>query len=230
LATASWNDLAESERKTQRCGLAEKLAADVAVASNLIHSQWTEGDSPFRTEFLNEDSQGENFQLITDGIFYLETFTKSQKLTIPLGLDDKCSSVTCPGLVESPYSETSLRNVRTNAAEFLRIFNGGSGLGFDDLINQEGFTDITLRFQNQLSDVDDKFAQISGSLNDQLALVEADASDPACLNAFANPSDESIIDACSLAGLLKRVTDDLKIEFVTIVGVAIPGRVQSDND
>jgi len=52
-----------------------------------------------------------------------------------------------------------------------------------------------LRFQNQLSDVDDKFAQISGSLNDQLALVEADASDPACLNAFANPSDESIIDA-----------------------------------
>jgi predicted lipoprotein len=230
LATAPWNDLTESERKTQRCGLAKKLAADVAVASNLIHSQWTEGDSPFRAEFLSEDSQGENFQLITDGIFYLETFTKSQKLTIPLGLDEKCSSVTCSGLVESPYSETSLRNVRTNAAEFLRIFNGGSGLGFDDLINQEGFTGITLRFQNQLSDVDDSVAQISGSLNDQLALVEADASDPACLNAFANPSDESIIDACSLAGLLKRVTDDLKIEFVTIVGVAIPGRVQSDND
>ncbi len=229
-ATASWNDLTESDRKTQRCGLAEKLAADVAVASNLIHSQWTEGDSPFRTEFLNEDSQGENFQLITDGIFYLETFTKSQKLTIPLSLDDKCSSVTCPGLVESPYSETSLRNVRTNAAEFLRIFNGGSGLGFDDLINQEGFTDITLRFQNQLSDVEDRVAQISGSLNDQLALVEADPSDPACLNAFANPGDESTIGACSLAGLLKRVTDDLKIEFVTIVGVAIPGRVQSDND
>jgi predicted lipoprotein len=230
LATAPWNDLTESERKTQRCGLAKKLAADVAVASNLIHSQWTEGDSPFRAEFLSEDSQGENFQLITDGIFYLETFTKSQKLTIPLGLDDKCSSVTCPGLVESPYSETSLRNVRTNAAEFLRIFNGGSGLGFDDLINQEGFTGITLRFQNQLSDVDDSVAQISGSLNDQLALVEADPSDPACLNAFANPGDESTIGACSLAGLLKRVTDDLKIEFVTIVGVAIPGRVQSDND
>jgi hypothetical protein len=78
--------------------------------------------------------------------------------------------------------------------------------------------------------VDDRVAQISGSLNDQLALVEADPSDPACLNAFANPSDESTIGACSLAGLLKRVTDDLKIEFVTIVGVAIPGRVQSDND
>tara|TARA_B110000046_G_C13013581_1_gene407762 strand:+ start:652 stop:1944 length:1293 start_codon:yes stop_codon:yes gene_type:complete len=229
-ATATWNDLTESEQKNKRCILAEKLAVDVAVASNVIHSQWTQGDTPFRTEFLSEDSQGENFQLITDGIFYLETFTKSQKLTIPLGIDDKCSSVTCPGLVESPYSETSLRNVRTNAAEFLRIFNGGSGVGFDDLINEEGFTDITLRFQNQLSDVDNRFSQISDSLNDQLTLVEADPSDPACLNAFANPSDESTVGACSLAGLLKLVTDDLKIEFVTIVGVAIPGRVQSDND
>jgi uncharacterized protein len=229
-ATTTWNDLAESDRKAQRCELAEKLASDVAVASNLIYGQWTEGETPYRAEFLNEDSQGENFQLITDGIFYLETFTKSQKLTIPLGLDDKCSSLTCPSLIESPYSKTSLRNIRTNAAEFLTIFNGGEGLGFDDLINNEDFAEITSRFQGQLSLVDSKIAGMSGTLSDQLTLVEADANDPACINAFANPDDESAIPVCSLAGSLKRVTDDLKIEFVTIVGVAIPGRVQSDND
>lgn len=228
--TADWNDQPEPQRKQQRCMLAEKLATDVADASGLIHDDWTESDAPFRTEFLNPESLGDNFQLITDGMFYLETFTKSQKLAIPLGLDDKCSSLTCPDLVESPYSQSTLRNVRTNAAEFLRIFNGGTGLGFDDLINQEDFAYITQRFQNQLNDVDSRVAQISGSLNDQIALVEADADDPTCINSFANPDDESAIDACSLTGLLKRVTDDLKIEFVTIVGVAIPGRVQSDND
>jgi hypothetical protein len=29
---------------------------------------------------------------------------------------------------------------------------------------------------------------------------------------------------------VKRVTDDLKIDFVTIIEVSIPGNVQSDND
>jgi len=228
--TANWNDLPEFDRKTQRCELAVKLAEDIAVASSLIHSQWIEGDNAYREEFLLEESLGENFQLITDGMFYLETFTKSQKLMTPLGLNDKCGSPTCPSLVESPYSESSLRNIQTNSAEFLRIFNGGDGLGFDDLMNDKEFAEITLRFQNQLSAVDSKINQIADSLNDQIVIVEADANDPTCVNAFANPEQESSLGACSLAGLLKRVTDDLKIEFVTIVGVAIPGRVQSDND
>lgn len=229
-STASWNDLTEASRKIKRCGLAHKLAVDVAVASNLIHDKWTEAAAPFRAEFLDKESQGENFQLITDGMFYLETFTKSRKLTIPLGIDDKCSSVTCDSLIESPYSLTSLRNIRTNVGEFVRIFNGGEGLGFDDLIDEADFKEITLRFQDQLSAVDSKLLEMSGSLTDQLALVEAAGNDPVCVNSFANPDGESSIDACSLAGLLKRVTDDLKIDFVAVVGVAIPGRVQSDND
>ena len=229
-STASWGGLTEASRKIKRCGLARKLAMDVAVASNLIHDKWTEAAAPFRADFLNKESQGENFQLITDGMFYLETFTKSRKLTIPLGIDDKCSSVTCASLIESPYSLASLRNIRTNVAEFLRIFNGGDGLGFDDLIDAEDFEAITRRFQTQLSAVDSKLIQMSGSLSDHVALVERAGNDPACVNAFANPDGASSIDACSLAGLLKRVTDDLKIDFVAVVGVAIPGRVQSDND
>jgi hypothetical protein len=47
---------------------------------------------------------------------------------------------------------------------------------------------------------------------------------------MANPEDPSSLDACSITGLLKRITDDLKIDFVTIVNVPVPGRVQSDND
>ena len=149
---------------------------------------------------------------------------------IPLGLDDKCSSSTCPNLIESPYIERSLRNIQINANEFLRIFNGGDGVGFDDLINDEGYADITVRFQTQLNDVNNSIEGMTRSLSDQVALAEADTTEQVCINAFANPEQDSEIAACSLAGLLKKVTDDLKIEFVTIVGVAIPGRVQSDND
>ena len=228
--TANWNDLTETERKTQRCNLAMTLAEDISAASNLIAEQWTEGTSPYRDEFLAEESLGENFQMLTDAMFYIETYTKSQKLAIPLGINNKCSSTTCPGLIESPYSENSLRNIQVNTTEFLKMFNGDTGIGFDDLIVDEGFADIALRFQNQLADVNNQINQISGSLVDHVALVEADLSNQACVNGYANPDTESTIEACNLAGLLKRVTDDFKIEFVTIVGVALPDRVQSDND
>jgi hypothetical protein len=50
------------------------------------------------------------------------------------------------------------------------------------------------------------------------------------VNAAAAPDVESDLVGCRLVGLLKRVSDDLKIDFVTIVGVSIPDGVQSDND
>lgn len=229
-ATSGWNELSNSARKTQRCSLSLRLAEDIAVASTLIHDAWTSEAESFRSEFLDPTQLGDNFQLMTDALFYIETFSKSQKLTIPLGIDDKCSSLTCSELIESPFSGASLRNLAINANEFLTIFNGGEGLGFDDLIIDEGFADIAQRFQTQLADVNERMSGSPNSLVDQIEMIESAGADTDCINAFANPSVQSSYSACSAAGLLKKVTDDLKIEFVTIVGVAIPGRVQSDND
>ena len=230
LAADDWSNLSDSSRKTQRCNYAVKLANDVADASQEIYDQWTLGDSPYRTEFLSESSLGDNFQLVTDALFYLETFTKSGKLAIPLGINPKCSAMTCPDLVESPFSQSSLRNIKTNTQEFLRIFNGGSSVGFDDLIDNEGFASIANRFKTQSKDVIDFIDTINLSLTDQIASIQSIDDETTCTNSEANPDDDSVLDACSLAGLLKKITDDLKIEFVSIVNVPVPGRVQSDND
>ena len=207
-----------------------ELAGDVAYASQSIYDEWTDADSPYRTEFLAEGSRNENFQQITDALFYIESYTKSGKLAIPLGLDPKCSSMTCANLVESSYSETSLRNIKVNTQEFLRIFNGGQGVGFDDLIADAGFADIANRFKNQSADVISKVDEIQTSLSTQLATILTANEEATCINAQANPDDESVLDVCSLAGLIKRITDDLKIDFVAVVNVPVPGRVQSDND
>lgn len=228
--TSTWNDLSESLRKVQRCDLALELAKDVAVASQSIYQQWTEDESPYRTEFLDETSLGDNFQLITDALFYIETFTKSSKLAIPLGLDPKCSAITCPNLVESPYSKTSLRNIKVNTEEFLRVFNGAEGIGFDDLIVEAGFVDTANRFKNQSAQVISRLASTNTSLIDQVSSIATSDDETNCTNSMANPEDPSSLDACSITGLLKRITDDLKIDFVTIVNVPVPGRVQSDND
>ena len=230
LTTSDWNALSETERKTQRCNLALVLAGDVADSSQLIHEEWTDVDSPYRAEFLTEGSRNENFQQITDALFYIESYTKSGKLGIPLGIDPKCSGITCPNLVESPYSESSLRNIKVNTQEFLRIFNGVSGVGFDDLIADAGHADIANQFKSQSADVITRIDQIETSLSAQLATILTSNDETICMNAFANPDDESDLDACSLTGLLKRITDDLKIDFVAIVNVPVPGRVQSDND
>lgn len=236
LADDDWSNLSDSERKTQRCNYALKLANDVADASQAIYDQWTLGESPYRTEFLSESNRGDNFQLITDALFYLETFTKSQKLAIPLGINPKCSAMTCPDLVESPYSQSSLRNIKTNTQEFLRIFNGGDGIGFDDLIEDAGYTDtlnepgVATLIKTQSKDVIDFIDTINVPLTDQIASIQSIDDETNCTNSEANPKDDSALDACSLAGLIKKITDDLKIEFVAIVNVPVPGRVQSDND
>ena len=51
------------------------------------------------------------------------------------------------------------------------------------------------------------------------------------MNAAANPDVASeVLPACTLYGLIKRVVDDMKIDFVTILNVNLPGGTRADND
>ena len=69
------------------------------------------------------------------------------------------------------------------------------------------------------------------SIYDQATAINDATTDGACTNAYSAPDPVTAgYSACSIAGLLKRVTDLLKIDFVTIVNVNLPGSVQSDND
>ena len=52
----------------------------------------------------------------------------------------------------------------------------------------------------------------------------------ACTNSFANPDSSSGPEICSLAGLMKKVTDDMKIEFALYLDVDLPEGAQGDND
>jgi hypothetical protein len=44
-----------------------------SLASDLILDQWTEGDTAYRSEFLAEENLGDNVQMVSDGLFYIET-------------------------------------------------------------------------------------------------------------------------------------------------------------
>ena len=164
----------------------------------------------------------------------MDTLVKDLKLGIPAGIHDGCSDHACPERVESRFARNSLANVRANVAVFLDLFNGGEdGSGFDDLIDHEGHSDVSDRFQANADEVIEAIDDATDALYDELIAIDTNSEAAACMNAFAEPDSGESGDGlagCRITGLLKRITDDLKIDFVTIVDVDIPGSAQTDND
>ncbi|MDA8682025.1 DUF5011 domain-containing protein [Porticoccaceae bacterium] len=228
-AVADWNALSAVDRKAQRCVLAELIAEDVAVNAEQIHSDW----GSYRESFLNPDEIGTTFELMTDGLFYFEKHTKSAKLNGPLGIDAVCpdDKLTCPEYIESPYSETSLENIKVNAEQFIEIFS----TGLDELADETAPGSWSNTFKELINDVIDRINTIQASnpddsLSDQVASITSTNDMAACESAFGSPDTESELPICSLGGLVKRVTDDLKIEFITYLGVDLPEGAGGDTD
>ena len=199
-------------------------------AAEQIQAAWSATGSNFIAEFTAEGTSGEYLQETTDALFYIEVGGKDKKLAIPLGLRT-CTNNSCPETVESKHSKNSLQNIRDNAVSFLEIFEGGTGRGFDDVISEAGFAEVNTSMRTAVTDVIAAIDSIGTPLYDQALSIDSSAEATACTNAFSNPGTMDVdLPACTLNGLMKRITDLMKIDFVTIVGVNLPSGVQSDND
>ena len=231
-APAGWNDLTEVNRKSQRCEYAVVLANDIDAAADGIVDSWSVDGSNYLAEFTGEDSAGEKLQELTDAIIvHMDKEAKDRKVGIPTGVKEECTNLSCPDKVERPYVQTSLAGVKANLQGFIDVINGGDGRGFDDLFADEGYgstsDDMLTKAQVAIDNID----AATKSLFTQASAIDDASKREACTNAFVS-HDETYEDysACALTGLLKDVTDILKIDFVTIVEVNLPGRVQADND
>ena len=228
-AVSDWNLISVEERKVQRCALSQLIAEDVAVNASQIHGDWSE----YRDSFLNPDEIGTTFELMTDGLFYFEKYTKSAKLNGPIGIDALCPAdqLTCPEFIESPYSETSLENIKINAEQLIAIFASG----LDELADEAASGSWSDSFKALITDVINMTSAIqasepSESLKHRVANIASDNDSAACESTFGSPTTESEFVICNLGGLVKRVTDDLKIEFVTYLGVDLPEGSGGDTD
>ncbi len=230
-ATAQWNALDERTRAAQRCQAAQLIAGDMSAASATLFDKWAPTAQDYRAVFLSEERVGESLQETTDAMFYLEEGAKDAKLGNPLGIVVACSALTCPEQIESPYSVASLDNIITNVKAFRRIFISNDKTGFDAHLTAEGFPEVAERFINNLQASIAYAESIEQSVTEQVAAIATESEETACSNAFANPDSPSEqFPLCTLYGMLKTIVDDLKIDFVTIVNVSIPGGSQSDND
>jgi predicted lipoprotein len=230
--TSDWDALSTEEQKTQRCTYASKLATDVAAAASAVLTSWQASGNDYRATFVSEGNAGASLQALTDVIIvHMDKEAKDRKVGIPTGVKEECSSFSCASLVEFPYTETSSAAIKNNLQGFRSVFTAGDGKGLDDLITERGYADVTASL---LEKTDAALANIDAatvSIFDQATAINDSATETQCTNSYVSPDTQSInYSACALTGLMKRITDVLKIEFVTVLEVNLPGSVQSDND
>ncbi|RNL59698.1 imelysin family protein [Zhongshania marina] len=228
--TTDWNTRPEIERKQLRCAYAQTLAGDINAAAQRVVKAWLIDADNYRSEFINPSSLDTNLKALSDALFYLDTETKDTKLGIPLGINATCSQPSCPEVIESPYAEYSLNNIAQNLRSFLNLLQGGSGLGFDDIIAQAGVAEVTELMRQNTEAAIGEINAMSTSLRQQAEGISNEDAAQTCLTAANTPDSQRSIPACNLYGYLRRVTDTLKVGFVAAVDVDLPDRAQSDND
>ena len=233
--TATWNDRTELDRKHLRCDYAQILVNDIVSAAEEINLAW----GSFRSDFVASENVSSTLEALSDALFYLEKDVKDGKLGAVLGIkDDACAELACPSQAESRYSRSSLENIRDNLAVFVALYNGSDGegvegMGFDDLIADKSMASVNTAFNQEakaaLELIDNMLATNKTLSADAQAIVDS-GSDTACANSAANPESTQTVPSCSLHGLLKKLSDRLRTDFITIVGVDLPDRAQSDAD
>jgi predicted lipoprotein len=211
-AEGTWAALGEAEIDRRRAAYAAALAAHVLAEVDRLIGLWEVG---FDDELANAGntstvygSADEALDAIYRAIFYIEASVKDMKLAKPLGLLD-CAAASCPEAVESRWARHSIENVRANLDGFERMFWGGAGAGFDDLL-----FDV---------DADEVEAEVRAAL------------DGARAAAGALPSLEAAVEGDVASGLavhtaVRGLTDLLKDRVPAYLSVVIPAESAGDAD
>lgn len=219
-AQGTWAALGTPELAARKARYAAAAAALVRDKAHELRAAWDPAGANFHGE-LAQAGKGSAayasaqvaFNAVSDAIFYVEDEVKDVKLGRPLGVSD-CAAASCPEAVESPYALASKTAVRQNLVGFQKLLVGCGGeaeLGFDDLLVAAGATALAADMRADMA----------------AALAAVDAIPQADLGA-ALREDPARVRA--LYDAVKKLSDDLKSEFVTVLDLELPRKVEGDND
>lgn len=222
-----WNGLDDAERREARCVYAQHAAADLSSQAQTLVNQWDGTEDDFLAELTNPGSSGSRYDsveeavnAVSDALFYVEKQTKDIKLAVPLGLkSNDCGGDPCPADVESVWSNTSKENIRNNFVGLQRMYLGNDSgaspaLGFDDYLSSAGDDNVSSMMANN---IDAAVASVSddvmpGTLAENLETQEG----------------VGLVDSAHDAA--KTVTDQLKNDFLQVLGLSIPDSAAGDGD
>ncbi len=217
----TWAALGGAEIGKRKLAYARVLSADVAVRAQTLAALWDPARGNFVAALANAGpgkvftSQQAAFNSVSNAFFYIDDFTKSMKVGKPTGLVPGCAAPPCLTDVESPWAKRSKDHLRSNLDGFDRLLRGcgpdGSGLGWDDLLVAVGDEALVKK------------------------LTAALAAARAALDALKEPSFEEDLQK-NPAGVkaffdaLRGIVPLLKTEFISVLDLELPKRVEGDND
>ncbi len=242
IETQNWNNRSEQERKTARCNYAKIVTSDIANnAQQLLNSWLADGDN-YREKLLNSggeqgafDSQDAALNALSDALFHIESNVKDTKIAIPTGISTECDAINCPEDIESFQSDNSLQNIKNNLIGFRSIFTGSADtsstvFSFDDLLFTKNFPEISTQILEDVDSLIELINNIDGSFVSNINSINSTETETECTNASSNPDTASNLFSCQIHGKLKRINDQLKGDFLTVISLQLPSRVEGDND
>ncbi|MBK6689853.1 MAG: imelysin family protein [Deltaproteobacteria bacterium] len=197
------------------------LARHVAQKAQQIVDLWV-GEAGFGRQLAKAGQAGSPFRTaqaavdeVFAAMFYLDLEAKDRKMATPAGLSTSCPTPTCPEALESPWSKAAKDNLVANLQMFERLYLGNSpeaaaAPGFDDFLIARGAPELA--------------AQIQADTTDALARVGAL---PGTMDQALTQDRNQVIEAYEA---VKKVTDDLKTQFVTVLNLRVPDEGAGDND
>jgi len=221
----TWQALSVDERTARRAEYVAVLAADLTVHSRSLVQRWEPTGGNFLGAFVDAGRGSKVYasvdvaiNAVADALFYLEARTKDRKLGGPLGLgaNPQCTTPPCGELLEARVSARSREHVRANLVALQKLVIGcdeaREGTGFDDYLT----------------------ALSAGTVADELrediaaAIAAVDGLPHASLEEAAAKRDVESLRAVYLS--IKRVTDTLRTDFLSVLHLELPTPVTGDTD
>ncbi len=218
-ADGTWAALDAATLAGRRAAFAQRLAAHVDETAQALVSAW----SPTGGDFAGQLGEAQGFDgvqagldQVAWGLFYLDRQLKDVKIAFPAGIDPSCPTDQCPEAVEFPDAPgLSLAALRANLVGFRALFEGHlpgapEQLGLDDLLADEGATDLVVELRAAMDAADGALAALQGSL------AEAVVAQPEAVQA--------------LHAATKTLSTLLKTRVVTVLNLTLPQEGAADND
>jgi predicted lipoprotein len=219
-ASGQWAALGPAELAARKAHYSSVLASDVARAARDLVKAWSPEGGNFKGQIASAGASGSVYtteqmalNAVSDAMFYVESQVKDAKLARPLGMLN-CDDTTCPEAVESRFAARSRQHIRNNLLGLHMLLagcNDGEGVGFDDLLSAVGASSLAGRMT---ADVDAAIAAADALKSDDIA----------------KEIGTDIVAVQNLHAAVKKITDELKTEFVSVLDLELPTALEGDND